>query len=270
MGRPAKPWIGRLGLQLALAFIAVAIAAVAAAILLGAVTATHNLDELTASQHKDVAQAAARSASGAYHDGHWTKSDLRATLAFLRVTGAVAQVRASDGHVVGKVGDLGAANPKTQLIVAVRADSAAVGSVAVRFVNRGLPLTIQTYENQVWLSRIGAAGVAAVIALIVALLLSRRITAPVESLIDTARARGRGQVGARAGGVTGPGEIRELAEAFNEMADASEEQDRVRRNLVADVAHELRTPIAVLQAGHEAIIDGLTEPTSATITSLRD
>jgi two-component system, OmpR family, sensor histidine kinase BaeS len=70
--------------------------------------------------------------------------------------------------------------------------------------------------------------------------------------------------------VRGPGEIRELAEAFDEMADAREEQDKLRRNLVADVAHELRTPIAVLQAGHEAIIDGVAEPTSVTITSLRD
>jgi len=43
----------------------------------------------------------------------------------------------------------------------------------------------------------------------------------------------------------------------------------VRRNLVADVAHELRTPIAVLQAGHEAMLDGLTKPTSANLTSLR-
>ena len=44
----------------------------------------------------------------------------------------------------------------------------------------------------------------------------------------------------------------------------------MRRNLVADVAHELRTPIAVLQAGHEALLDGVTEPTPAQLTSLRD
>jgi two-component system sensor histidine kinase BaeS len=44
----------------------------------------------------------------------------------------------------------------------------------------------------------------------------------------------------------------------------------VRRNLVADVAHELRTPIAILQAGHEALIDGLAMPTSEHLASLRD
>ena len=56
----------------------------------------------------------------------------------------------------------------------------------------------------------------------------------------------------------GLGEIKQLASAFDEMAEAREEQDRVRRNLVADVAHELRTPIAILQAGHEAMLDGIT------------
>jgi two-component system sensor histidine kinase BaeS len=270
MGRSGKPWIGRLGLQLALAFVGVALAAVAASILLAGVTASRNLEKLIASQHADVANAAARSAGFAYHRGEWAKSDLQAVFGFGQRTGAVVQVRASDGRVINASPHFGAADPASQMIVPVVISGSTAGSVAVRFVDRGLPSTIQTYEQQRWLSRIGAAGVAAVIALIVALLLSRRITAPVESLIDTARARGRGQAGVRAGSLRGPGEIRELAEAFDEMADASEEQDRVRRNLVADVAHELRTPIAVLQAGHEAIIDGLTEPTPASITSLRD
>jgi two-component system, OmpR family, sensor histidine kinase BaeS len=54
------------------------------------------------------------------------------------------------------------------------------------------------------------------------------------------------------------------------MAQAKEEQDQLRRNLVADVAHELRTPIAVLQAGHEAMLDGYTEPTPEHLGSLRD
>src|SRR5690348_17884497 len=38
----------------------------------------------------------------------------------------------------------------------------------------------------------------------------------------------------------------------------------------SDVAHELRTPIAILQAGHEALLDGVAEPTPAELGSLRD
>jgi two-component system, OmpR family, sensor histidine kinase BaeS len=108
------------------------------------------------------------------------------------------------------------------------------------------------------------------LALIAALLVSTRITAPVERIIAAARARGRGELSARAGKVRGFGEIKELAAAFDQMAEAREEQDRVRRNLVADVAHELRTPVAILQAGHEAMLDGVAEPTEENLVSLRD
>jgi two-component system, OmpR family, sensor histidine kinase BaeS len=64
--------------------------------------------------------------------------------------------------------------------------------------------------------------------------------------------------------------LRELAAAFDQMAGTLDRQEQIRRNLVADVAHELRTPIAILQAGHEALLDGVAEPTPAELGSLRD
>jgi signal transduction histidine kinase len=54
------------------------------------------------------------------------------------------------------------------------------------------------------------------------------------------------------------------------LAGTLDRQEQIRRNLVAAVAHELRTPIVVLQAGHEALLDGATEPTEAELGSLRD
>jgi two-component system, OmpR family, sensor histidine kinase BaeS len=54
------------------------------------------------------------------------------------------------------------------------------------------------------------------------------------------------------------------------MADLLDRNEQVRRDLVADVAHEIRTPIAVLQAGHEALVDGFAEPTPDQLVSLRD
>jgi signal transduction histidine kinase len=54
------------------------------------------------------------------------------------------------------------------------------------------------------------------------------------------------------------------------MAGTLDRQEQIRRDLVADVAHELRTPIAILQAGHEALLDGVAEPTPAELGSLRD
>ncbi|MGN6796485.1 MAG: sensor histidine kinase [Streptosporangiaceae bacterium] len=270
MGKSGRPWIGQLGLRLALAFVGVALAAVLASILLGAVSTSRDVKELIAGQHNDLAQAASKGAAAAYHRGQWVKSDLLTLLDFVKRAGAVVEVRSSHGQRIRSSKEFGAADPATQIQYPVTHDGANVGTVTVRFDNQGLGETITRFQAQRWPSRVGAAGVAAVIALIVALLLSRRITAPVDSLIETARARSRGEFGARAGDVRGLGEIQELAEAFDEMADSREEQDQVRRNLVADVAHELRTPIAVLQAGHEAMLDGLTKATSANLTSLRD
>jgi signal transduction histidine kinase len=55
----------------------------------------------------------------------------------------------------------------------------------------------------------------------------------------------------------GPAWIADTVRAFNAMAVELESQDRVRRNLMADVAHELRTPLAILQGQIEGLIDGV-------------
>jgi two-component system sensor histidine kinase BaeS len=57
---------------------------------------------------------------------------------------------------------------------------------------------------------------------------------------------------------------------FDWMADTLARQDQIRRDVVADVAHELRTPVAILQAGHEALLDHVVEPTPGQLSSLRD
>ncbi|HEX5188145.1 MAG TPA: HAMP domain-containing sensor histidine kinase [Streptosporangiaceae bacterium] len=270
MAKLGRPWIGQLGLRLALAFVGVALAAVCASIALGSVTTERDIDQMIRGQHRDLLRATARSAAAAYHRGAWRPADLTVLVDFVNRAGAAVLVRDDDGLGVTSSREFGSSDRSSQMSAPVRLRGARIGTVVVRFDNTGLGATIRTFQSQWWPSRVTAAGVAAVIALLVALIVSRRITAPVESLIDTARARARGQPGSRAGDVRGLGEIQDLAEAFDEMADAKEEQDQLRRNLVADVAHELRTPIAVLQAGHEAMLDGLTGPTSANLSSLRD
>ena len=57
------------------------------------------------------------------------------------------------------------------------------------------------------------------------------------------------------GAIQAPGEIRQLTADFDAMADALARHQQVHRDLVADVAHELRTPVAVLQASCEAMLD---------------
>ncbi len=144
-----------------------------------------------------------------------------------------------------------------------------VGTVRVRF-GPGLGRADARLRTEFWRAIAGAAGLAALLALVVAIAVSRRLTRPVERLIEVANAVGAGDRTARVGDLGGANELANLAETFDEMADALDRQEQLRRYLVADVAHELRTPVAVLQAGHEALLDGVVEPTPAQLASLRD
>ena len=108
---------------------------------------------------------------------------------------------------------------------------------------------------------------AVVIAILLTFVLSRRILSPIHALTVTAGQLGRGNFSER---VKSPdkGEVGTLAQAFNKMADDLERAERLRRNLVADVAHELRTPLSNIQGYLEAIRDGVVTADAAAIQSL--
>jgi len=163
-----------------------------------------------------------------------------------------------------------AGQPGAQLSTPVVVHGQRVGAAVIKFRGSGLGGAEQNLRTALLRAIAGAAGLAALLALLTGLLLARRITRPVERIITVTRAMGGGDRAARVGPVTAPGELRELATAFDQMADTLDRQEQLRRDLVADVAHELRTPVAILQAGHEALLDGVVEPTPDQLTSLRD
>ncbi|MFP3897847.1 MAG: sensor histidine kinase [Dehalococcoidia bacterium] len=107
------------------------------------------------------------------------------------------------------------------------------------------------------------------VALLLTFFLSRRISAPIQALAVTAGQLGRGDLSQRVQ-VEEKGEIGELARAFNSMATNLERAEQLRRNLVADVAHELRTPLSNIQGYLEAIRDGVMKPKAATIRALNE
>jgi len=107
------------------------------------------------------------------------------------------------------------------------------------------------------------------IALILTFVLSRRISSPIGVLAKAARRLGRGDLSQRVQ-FQGEGEVAALAQAFNSMAADLEHDEQLRRNLVADVAHELRTPLSNIQGYLEAIRDRVMKPNAATIRSLNE
>jgi signal transduction histidine kinase len=100
---------------------------------------------------------------------------------------------------------------------------------------------------------------AALSAVVAALLLARWIVQPLDRLRDVSAELARGDLAARAS-EQGPGELVEMGASFNSMAESIERLFEARRELVAWASHDLRTPLASMQAMLEAIDDGLAEP----------
>lgn len=97
---------------------------------------------------------------------------------------------------------------------------------------------------------------AAALTLLAGTLLSKQIAQPLANLKSAALQLGSGDLAIRVP-VTTSDEVGQLGQAFNNMADRLDDQERLRRQIVADVAHELRTPLSVIQGNLEAMLDGL-------------
>jgi len=91
---------------------------------------------------------------------------------------------------------------------------------------------------------------------IVATLLMRRFVNPLADVIYAARDVADGKLDTRLP-TEGPQDLRSLSESFNAMASSLERNDRERRDMLADVAHELRTPLSVIRGRLEGIVDGI-------------
>jgi two-component system OmpR family sensor kinase/two-component system sensor histidine kinase BaeS len=97
---------------------------------------------------------------------------------------------------------------------------------------------------------------------------SSRLTRPLTRLTRAARTMAEGDLSVRVGTGSRVREINDLAGAFNTMASSLSDADRQRRQMTADVAHELRTPLAIIRGRLEGMQDGIYGATPENITSL--
>ncbi len=111
--------------------------------------------------------------------------------------------------------------------------------------------------------------VAIVAATVLSAVLASRIARPLREMTRAASQIARGEYEARVS-PKGPEELAGLAESFNSMAAALQEQERLRRDLIANAAHELRTPLTNLQGYLEALRDEVIPADRATFESLWD
>ena len=270
-----------LAMRLAAAFVAVAIVAVAVLSALIVFVADRETAELNEQEHRSDARAAAVAAATAYDQaGSWNTADLTPVAVVAARSHAELTVADVDGSVIAEPTDdlarmMGEMHGVTAIeeprghpvTEAVVADGRRVGAITLTFPLADSPA--EHVRDVLWRTVVVGASIAAAVALAVALVIATRITGPLVGLTAAATRLARGDRTSRAS-VAGPGEIGELARAFDDMANQLETEDRVRRQLVSDVAHELRTPIAILQGETEALLDGVTKPDAATLGSLHD
>ncbi|MDY6875085.1 MAG: HAMP domain-containing sensor histidine kinase [Chloroflexota bacterium] len=113
------------------------------------------------------------------------------------------------------------------------------------------------------------AGLAAlVLSILLALLVSHSVAAPLRRVASAAEEIARGKIGTRAP-VSGPAEVQSLAHSFNTMADQVESAQRSQRDFVANVSHELKTPLTSIQGFSQALLDGTAATPEATARAAR-
>ena len=104
-------------------------------------------------------------------------------------------------------------------------------------------------------------GLAAVLlALFLGVFLARALTKPLRQLTDATRQVAQGELG-RQVNTNASGELGELSTSFNQMSVALETSEQQRQQMLADVAHELRTPLSISRGHIEAMLDGVFELT---------
>lgn len=139
---------------------------------------------------------------------------------------------------------------------------------------QGSAASIQSVSSSINWFLLWGAIVAIIVALVITLFLSQRISAPIHAITLAASKLGKGDFSQRVN-FKGKDEVGKLVQTFNSMAgelmsmtDNLIRAKQLQQNLVADVAHELRTPVASIQAYMEAIQDGLLEPTKENLNSM--
>ena len=134
---------------------------------------------------------------------------------------------------------------------------------SIRFQEPSLARFSDTINRSLLISGIGAGA----LGLVLVALMSRRALRSVRRLTAAAQSLGRGDLSQRVP-VSGRDEIGELSRTFNVMAEGLQDAERQRRNMVADVAHELRNPLSNIRGYVEAVRDGVLEADEATIGSI--
>ena len=217
------------------------------------------------SAYVEATQAQARTVAAAAEEllgDHLRDSDLGRDLAAARRSGGSATILSPRGAVIRKAGAVVAvarsriaralrsgapltevSHDRVQVIMPVSGDGRGLGVVVLVRPTERLEYGLRTF----WLSLVIIAAGALALAVILALALARWVGRPLAALDASARRLGDGDLSVRLPDASCPPEFRHLADTFNTMAGRLETLVHGHRAVIADVSHQLRTPLAALR-----------------------
>jgi two-component system, OmpR family, sensor histidine kinase BaeS len=139
-----------------------------------------------------------------------------------------------------------------------------IGSLEVQFLNpRKENIFIARSDTFLLISLL----IVGAVAVLLSILFSRKLTNPIKNLASATEALMQGNLKMRAA-ISGSDEIGRLSETFNKMARKLESQEMLRRKLISNVAHELRTPLGAMRSEMEGMMDDIVPVDKKQVQSL--
>ena len=253
------------------------VAFMAVALLGAAITTVYSNLSLTARLEES---AEARIANSAMHfgdvaavlasNGAWSRQSIETMHHLAQIDFLAVQVYGKDGQLVFEHPASGPVQPGAAASAPVLAGDERIGRVTVSR-DDGQLFTAEEVDLRRHLVRenILAGAVSVAVALAVALYLAVTLSGPLRRIRAGAEAMGAGDLEARVP-ESGDAEIRAVAEALNSLAETLQQEESLRKESVADLAHELRTPVMGLLARIEAAQDGVFADEAANLAAMHD
>ncbi len=260
--------------------------AIVVTLLLYSLILNQSIDEqfnsyIQANLHANNEKIAAALAKAYMRDGQWKSSTGIDISSYILFDGISLRVRDTNDQVVWDSVDIHNDPPSiltlhsskyaTILSYPISANKEIVGYVDITYFG-DIPLSDidSGFRNSVSQSLMSTAIFSTIFAIFLSVIFSGGITLPLTNMTKIAGQLRKGDLSQRMVVSKSNDEISELAIAMNHLAETLEKEEKLRKHITADIAHELRTPLMTLQGQLEAMMDNIIEPTPETIGSCQE